>query len=303
MNIILETDLCGDPDDFFAFCYLANAGVKVKGIVVTPGHEPQVKMMRMICHQLGWNVPIGGSFLEFKEKYWDYTGFWKNIGDKYNANRYNGEYDCEGYKVIEKCYQEDPDITFLVIGPPKNTGEFLKRNPNVKIKRLMMQGGFIGYDSHSDPNVVRLPKFDGKFTAKSFNASNDPESMQEILNANIDDLTFVSKNVCHTVVMDHSKYLEVINHWEGNDINASVNLYIGGLLAYDLQNIEKRFHDPTACACLLHPEIATWAKGRLIWEVKNGNYYWGFIVGEDSNEKIITSIDYDALWNYLITLT
>jgi inosine-uridine nucleoside N-ribohydrolase len=302
MNIILETDLGGDPDDFFAFCYLASAGVNVKGIVVTPAHPFQVKLMRMICNQLGWDIPIGGTHLRMND-YSDYTGFWQKVADRYRADQFSGEVDCEGYEVIEKCYKEDPDITFVVIGPPTNTGKFLERNPNVKIKKLLMQGGFIGYDAHDDPNVVRLPKFEGKDAVPSFNPSNDSGSMVRIQYADIDELTFVSKNVCHTVIMDHEKYLEVLKYWKNRNATPAADLYIGGLIEYDLQNKEKRFHDPTACICLLHPEIARWAKGSLICSAKGKRVCWRFEVREGTNQKIITSIDYDKLWNYLITLT
>jgi inosine-uridine nucleoside N-ribohydrolase len=306
MNIILETDLLGDPDDFFAFCYLASANVNIKGIVVTPGHTKQVQMMRTICAQLGWDVPIGGSYSKLKN-YSDYTGFWQNIADRYNSDQYSGEYDCDGYKVIEKCYNEDPDITFVIIGPPANTGEFLRRNPNVKIKKLLMQGGFIGYESHNDSNVVRLPKFEGKTVVRSFNPGNAPEAMVQLLSSNIEEKYFVSKNVCHTVIMNYEKFLDIKKCWANQNPTPASDLYINGLLEYNILKNEKRFHDPTACVCLLHPEIAKWVDGTLYSKKKKGKYYWGFNVTDticnSQTERIITSIDYDKLWDCLTTLT
>ncbi len=36
-NLVVETDLGRDPDDFSALCYLISAGYNIVGITITPG--------------------------------------------------------------------------------------------------------------------------------------------------------------------------------------------------------------------------------------------------------------------------
>jgi hypothetical protein len=58
-DLIVETDCGHDPDDFFTFCYLLAAGVKLRCIIVTPGDLDQLAIVRLFCEQVGLDVPIG----------------------------------------------------------------------------------------------------------------------------------------------------------------------------------------------------------------------------------------------------
>ncbi len=46
MNLIIETDIGHDPDDLFAICYLAAAGVNIRAICVSPGDPDQIAIAR-----------------------------------------------------------------------------------------------------------------------------------------------------------------------------------------------------------------------------------------------------------------
>ena len=46
MNLIVETDIGHDPDDFFALCYLHSAGINIRAILVTIGHPYQIEIIR-----------------------------------------------------------------------------------------------------------------------------------------------------------------------------------------------------------------------------------------------------------------
>ena len=48
MDLIVETDLGHDPDDFFAICYLLACGVKIRAVLVTPGDPDQIALARFI---------------------------------------------------------------------------------------------------------------------------------------------------------------------------------------------------------------------------------------------------------------
>lgn len=293
MNLILETDIGGDPDDFFAICYLLNAGVDIKAILVSPGHPYQVGIARFICDYCGVKIPIGVADPD-KYKVDDYTGFYANIMKMCGIVPSN-KYDGIGHEMAEDIFHSDPDVTFFAIGPMKNLGLFMKQNPYDRIKKFYMQGGFIGYDCHNDPNVVRLDKFEGKQVVHTYNLNGDINAGVMLTCMDVDDRRFISKNVNHTVLFDSQKYAEMLEIWHGRSPEVPYELFLKAAQAYDFQKREKKFHDPTAVACLLHPSIAQWADGQL-YHTKQG---WGFDPSA-SGSKITTSIDYDQLWECIM---
>src|SRR4051812_28319347 len=63
-ELIVETDLGHDPDDFFTLCYLAAAGVQLRAICVVPGDRDQLAVARMLVETLGLDIPVGASKLD-----------------------------------------------------------------------------------------------------------------------------------------------------------------------------------------------------------------------------------------------
>ena len=59
MDIIIETDIGGDPDDFFAICYLISSGANIRLINISPGSKRQIAIAKFIIKRLGLNIPIG----------------------------------------------------------------------------------------------------------------------------------------------------------------------------------------------------------------------------------------------------
>ena len=57
---------------------------------------------------------------------------------------------------------------------------------------------------------------------------------------------------------------------------------------------EKKFHDPCAAVCHLHPEIANWVKGKLRYEKGK----WTTDIS-DPEDEIIANIDYDLFWKHI----
>jgi len=288
MELIVETDIGGDPDDCFALCYLLNAGVDIKAIIVSPGHPYQIGLAKFICDYIGVDIPIGGSDYE-KYKVEDYTGFNKKAIDLWNI-KIDQKYDDYGYRIIEDVYRNNNKVSFLGLGPLKNTGEFLRRNPNVEIEKFYMQGGFVSYLCCNDPNTVQLEKFKGAWTVPTFNLNGDPKSAELLVDSNVKDRRFVGKNVCHSVIFDRNKYDEFCLRWANKKMEKPYELFMKLIGLYSSQNKEKKFHDPTACACLLHPEIANWTEGKPFREKGK----WGFDVSKKGTLGI-TSIDYDKL--------
>src|SRR5438067_12570779 len=60
-DLIVETDLGHDPDDFFTLCYLAAAGLRLRAISVVPGDRDQLAVARLLVKELGLDIPVGAS--------------------------------------------------------------------------------------------------------------------------------------------------------------------------------------------------------------------------------------------------
>ena len=293
MKLIVETDLGNDPDDFFALCYLINAGVDIKAIVLSPGHPYQIGLVNFICRWCGLDIPVGVANPD-KYKIADYTGFHGAMIRKYGI--------CEstvhaglGYELIEYVFANDPDVDCFAIGPLKNFGEFFRRNPNQHIGKFYMQGGFVGYEDGNDPEAVRMDKFEGQKAFPTFNLNGEPKAGELLLDMDIEDRRFISKNVNHTVLFDGDKYREMIALWDGVTPSDAYRLFLLAAAEYDFQKREKKFHDPTTVACFLHPEIATWVEGRPY----RANGGWGTDTTKVGS-KITTSIRYDSLWSHIM---
>lgn len=103
----------------------------------------------------------------------------------------------------------------------------------------------------------------------------------------------VSKNLCHTIVYDsvmHEKVLSVeVKSRAGELLREGMGLYL------KKHPQGKKFHDPTAAVCHLHPEIGEWVDGRLIYD--SGK--WGTIDLLPYNCKLIGNVDIDKLVEYI----
>src|SRR5262249_19124461 len=154
-DLIIETDLGHDPDDFLAICYLVAAGVRVRAITVVPGDRDQLAVARMLTKVLGLDIPIGASKPE-SEKY-------RSGGGDHHLGHFGmpkeADHDGQGDDVIAATLERYPDCEFFIIGPCTSTARYFVR-PGARVpKRLTMQGGFLGYDLHTPR--VRLAEFEG----------------------------------------------------------------------------------------------------------------------------------------------
>jgi hypothetical protein len=68
-------------------------------------------------------------------------------------------------------------------------------------------------------------------------------------------------------------------------------LFMTAMERYLAEHPEKKWHDPTAAVCHLHPEIGTWIRGRVT-KLEGG---WG-TVPDDQGDLILADIDRNALW-------
>jgi pyrimidine-specific ribonucleoside hydrolase len=278
MNLIVETDLGHDPDDFFAICYLIAAGVDIKAITLVPGDLDQIALANFICKECGLDIPVGVS--KISEKY-SSGGVHHDILNKYSFPL-KGNADDYGNVVLKNVWSDDMEI--FVIGPITNVGRFLSES-SPKIKIATMQGGFLGYHLYSPKQ--RIPKFEGATWMPTFNLNGDRKGADHFLNANIAERRFVGKNVCHTVIYNQDIYSQM-----SKPTCRAGELFMEAMGMYLERHSEKKFHDPTAATCHLHPEIGTWVRGDLK-KIQQG---WGTELNENG-DWILADIDYNKLWN------
>src|SRR5262249_689172 len=199
MDVIVETDLGHDPDDFFALCYLAAAGVRLRAISVVPGDRDQLAVVRMLVEFLGLDVPVGASKPDSQKS--SSGGMHHDLLDRFGFPREAG-HDGPADEIITETMRRYPGCEFLVIGPCTSTARYLSpRHPRMPAP-LTMQGGFLGYDLHAPQ--VRLPQFEGRTWMPTFNLNGDRRGAEVLLKAAIPERRFIGKNVCHTLLYDRA---------------------------------------------------------------------------------------------------
>ncbi len=290
MDLIIETDIGHDPDDFFALCYFFSVGVNVRAILISPGDESQVAIVRFLLSELGReDVVVGVPELGRRKEY--LTSIHKYFIIRYNYPRFSDDC-CVGEEILHTVFDIYPQSELFICGAIRNIGNYLIRNENIKIPKAVMQGGFIGYDTHGI-DVPKLDKFIGKESVPTFNLNGYVRGSQAFLNHyNIGERWFVSKNVCHTAIYD-SKIHEKVTAIPAK--NRAMELFQEGMTEYLRKHPKgKKFHDPTAAVCHLHPEIGTWVKARL-YRYQGG---WGSRI-DGNGDNIIVDIDHKKLWDYI----
>jgi len=283
MDMLIETDVGNDPDDFFALCYLVSAGVNIKGILITPGDPEQVRLVRFFCEQVGLDIPIGVGKLD-RYKRWD-LGMHTELLNRYKYPD-KTEHDGFGGDIAADILKNDPCDLF-VIGPAKSIGSFFKDNPDFELDRATMQGGFVGYHIYSPK--IRLEKFEEKTWASTFNLNGDRKGGLRFIDAKIKHKQFVSKNICHTVIYTRDTYKKM-----SAPRDRASELFMEAMHLYLSKHPEKKFHDPCAAVCHLHPEVGTWIRGKIC-KMKEG---WGAILNENG-DYLIADLDYEAFWEHI----
>lgn len=289
MDLIVETDCGHDPDDFFTLCYLAAAGVNIRCIAVTPGDQDQLAVVRLFCEQVGLDIPVGHS--KVSEKY--SSGSVHHVLLKKYGKSLDGTSDGPGQDVIRDALRRHPESELLIISPPSSVGRFLAEHPEATIRRATMQGGFLGYGLHPHARV-RLPQFEGKSWMPTFNMNGDRKGTLALLAANVGTRRFCGKNVCHTVLYDRT----VFEGMSPPKDRASELFLEGMALLLDRRSEGKKFHDPVAAVCHLHPEVGTWVRGR-VQKIEAG---WGTVLDE-AGDHVLADLDYDAFWRHIQTWT
>lgn len=283
MSLIIETDLGRDPDDFFALCYLFAAGAPVSAITISPGDPDQVAIARLLLRELNLNIPVGVGRTGRSST--SSGGMHYAMLDRYGMPR-AASHDGSGEALIAAAAEKGTPELFA-IGPLESAGAYLLQGGT--FTRATMQGGFLGYHLHTH-EVERLPKFEGKETVATFNLNGNLKGAEALLNGAF-PRRFAGKNVCHTLVYDETIHKQVKAR---PPATRAAELFHEAMDIYLASHDGKKFHDPAAAVCMLHPEIGTWVNGQLYRE-KGG---WGTrVTGDTKHDLVLADIDREQLWN------
>jgi inosine-uridine nucleoside N-ribohydrolase len=287
INLIVETDIGRDPDDYFALLYLISTGINIKAICISPGDPDQIAVARFLCEKLGVDCPIGAGKPDRDKS--SCSGFHTALLKRHGAPL-KAEADGLGKDIINDYYGSEDDL--FLCGPLNSVGKYLRMYPCRVHKKVTMQGGFLGYHLHTH-DCPKLEKFIGKSEVPTFNLNGDKKGGEAFIKAPIEDRKFVSKNVCHTIVYDTKihKYVKSVppNNFASQLLREGMDLYL------EKHPEGKKFHDPSAAVCHLHPDVATWVRGDLYR--KGGG--WGTSVSDNGKSQITAAINYDLLWKYI----
>lgn len=283
--LIVETDLGRDPDDFFSLCYLISAGVKIHTLLITPGDPDQLAIGDFLADYLEQDFDVIPSMPLRNKK--SSGGIHYDILRKYKYPIEIG-FEPRSGKLLSLDVN---DKELFVIGPPTAIGDVLADSTSANIPKITVQGGFIGYDIHG-LQCERLQKFENKTTVSTFNLGGAVRQAETLVEYPCANKRFVSKNVCHTIVYTKEIHEKVCSYPANNK---AMELLREGMSMYLAKHPDgKKFHDPTAAVCHLHPEIATWVKAKLYRE----NNQWGAKLADDGYD-IIVDINREKLWEHI----
>ena len=281
MRLIIETDLGHDPDDFFAITYLLAAGVQIDAILVTPGDPDQLAIAQLIRDEASPKTLIGSDVGRTK---YSSGSIHHDLLKRYGRSL-DGKADHFGDTVMRMA--ATPETEVFVIGPVSNIGAYLT-NGGTPFKRATMQGGFVPYSRYR-PEAT-LDKFEDSSWMPTFNLNGDINGAKAFLVADM-PRQMVGKNVCHTIEFNKERFARF-----DPPKNRAAELFHEAANLYFARHPGKKFHDPTAAVCHLHPEIGMWIEGKTT-RMQGG---WTTFPGED---QVLVDIDRGALWQHLETMT
>lgn len=305
MNLIVETDIGRDADDFFALLYLIAAGVNIKAVTITPGDPDQIAVAKFLLKTFKINAPVGIPNLDRKRS--SCTPFHTDILAKMDEP-VEAQPDGLGCDIIKSVRDNDPNVELFIIGPMTNVGRFIKNNPSTGFVQATMQGGYCSYDIQDeiDPNYdapwrreqERLEKFVGQKTYATFNLNGDKDSADLYIAHPGIKRRFIGKNVCHSIVYDANRESHWTDYCDALHNSEALQLLKWSGEQYFRKHPEKKFHDPCAAVCMMHPEIAVWAKGKPYRE--SGK--WGTKL-DPNGDDVCIELDREKLWHHLMSGT
>lgn len=279
---IIETDLGHDPDDLFCICHLAEMGLPIKAVGIVPGSPEQVALAVGLRKHLNLDFEIGVAKTTAKP---EHLGVHKTLCERFGWTA--GTPDGTNEEVFKRAFESQPDCDVLVIGPAPG----LKATAHMASGKLTFQGGFLPYSLHR-PSIT-VEKFENLEHVPTFNFNGCRDAVETTLKAGFAIRRFCGKNVCHSIILDKEKASRMTPAR-----SAAGEIYLEAVRLYLERHEEKKMHDPTALVCHLHPEIATWFRGRPRKE--RGNWT---TEPNENGDFVLADVDRERLWRHLLERT
>lgn len=290
MDVIFDMET-GDPDDLITLLMLINnPDVKLRAVTCYQGSSIQIGLINHVLKlaQLEDIVLVGGlnssEPMELSPYYTETVGIWKAANANFNP-----------VEVFEKTFFNYPDIHVLTGAPLTNLGLVLDQLPNLKIKHMTTQGGYIG--DLVEPSK-KLKKFLNKPNQRTYNLGNDVDAFNKVnFSENIEKLTFVTKDLCHGFA-----YTPEIHKTVKFGNNPIAQLLKKCLERYALSGKSKAMHDPLAMLIMLYPDLGKTTQINMNYHInENSHPVFSSQLGEGFTNALIDYKEGDT-WNKFVSI-
>ena len=285
-DLIVETDLGHDPDDFFTLCYLAAAGVRLRAITVVPGDRDQLAVARLLVKPLGLDIPVGASKPDSRSAA---PAACTTTCCAASASRARPATTGRGDEVIAATLRQHPGCEFLVIGPCTSTARYLAR-PDADRARAGSPCRAASSATTCTRRASACRSSRARSGCRRSTSTATARGPRCCCRPPIAERRFVGKNVCHTLLYDRAFHASACRR----PIPATRPRCCSwpGWTAYLRKHEEKKWHDPTAAACHLHP------RDRHLGPRpgEQASRAAGARSPTASGDQILADIDREALW-------
>ncbi len=285
LNIAWDMETA-DPDDVFTLCLLAHhPKVNLVSVTVTPGSRHQIGLVKHVLKLLNKDIPVGSKNVDHSKQCVSEFHY------KWLGKIPPAEPDSTGAIILRDIVSTYPNLVIVCGASLGNIGALL--DGNIKINKLVVQGGFAGDNIVAAENV--LEKFKGRITCPTFNLNGDVKSALKVLDSpDINERWFISKNVCHGVKYDYDMHNFMAQF---KDRNPGLSLIYSGMTKYLKKNPSgKAFHDPLAACCAINSDICKFEDVELYREKGE----WGSRKSDNLNAKISVNVDMDKFKEILV---
>lgn len=269
IDVVWDTDIGRDPDDFLAGCFLlSRQNVRLRAITISPGDHDQVALTRLLLKETGHAaVPIGTVPDREKGKK-SVSGCHLRLMEYYKATLFD-EADGAGWEVLATALRASPEAVLFTSGPLNNVGDLLRKTDLPIGLSVSMAGYWAG---PGEP--ASKPEFN--FNGCGWAAREFVESKR------FGKRTLVGKNVTHQVL-----YNEELHHQIREAGKQSRPLALAAELMALRSPSAKKLHDVLAAAAIVIPNIFTWEE---VQPIKRNNE-WSSTASPGTGIWATTSVD------------
>ncbi|MFA7157873.1 MAG: nucleoside hydrolase [Kiritimatiellia bacterium] len=270
IDVIWDTDIGRDPDDFLAGCFLlSRPEIRVRAITISPGDKDQVALAKFLLKETGHaDVPVGTVPERDKEGKTSVKGCHLRIMERSGVAT-SSSADGAGWQVIAEALGKYPQAVLFTSGPLNNIGDLLRKT-TVEIRLSVSMAGY--WAAPGEPESKPEFNFNGcGWAAREF-----------VESKRFGRRLLVGKNVTHQVLYDEELH---------EQLRISGQTCRPLALAHELMTLRfersKKLHDPLAAAALLREDIFQWQE---VLPMKRNNN-WSSVPMPGSQIRAATSVN------------